>query len=454
MTRREKIGLVFTAALCANVLLIPAYLNGYMFFFVDTGRHLRMESFIDFTPPFYNLMLYPLYAWDLPWAVGLVQSGLAVALIWLALRVGLSRASAWTLVVAVGALSLASSLPYQAGLALPDAMTALGILAIALAPFERISIRILLALLAYYCAICHFSHLPILAGVLAAGAVLHAWLKPLGNLQLRRFSEAAMALILAFATQVSANYLLHGKAVYSIAGSTFVFARLQADGMGTDYLRERCPQEDWILCDFVSQLPMTSSDFLWADKGPRTTLGGFAPLMDETGEAVSGTVRAYPWRVAKNAARLAFSQLTEVVQFPHREQVDFDFLLEDLEQKHPAVFSSLTSSKQFRTSFDWSSPRRQTHRAIARNTMYALPLLLVLAWRCRLDKSVALAATLAVSVFANCAVCAIGSVATGRYGARVFWLAQFSVVLLALTLVEHWRRSRSPQSTSAPHDPQ
>ena len=130
---------LISVALAANALLLPAYCNGYLFFFIDTGRHLSLDSFTTLTPPFYNFLLYPLYVWNLPWVVGLTQASVAAVLIWLALRACLGRVSLRTFGIVIAILTAATSLPFQARFALPDALTALGLLAIAVLPIRTTS---------------------------------------------------------------------------------------------------------------------------------------------------------------------------------------------------------------------------------------------------------------------------------------------------------------------------
>ena len=455
MTPKEKISLTITAAVCANVLLIPAYLNGYLFFFIDSGRHLKLDLVLEFTPPFYNLWLYPLYAWNLPWVVGLAQSSLAVGLIWFGLRISLGRASAWALAATVGALTLGSSLPYQAGFALPDALTALGILAIVLAPFERPRLRVALATLTFYSAICHFSHVPIFAATFLGALGVHALVRRSGKLRISCFRETALALLLAFATQVSTNYLKHNRAVYSVSGPTFLFARLQADGLLGQYLREHCPEKRWAICASADQFPMPSSSFLWSPTGPGNVNGGFAALMDESAEIVTGVVVAQPAPVAANAARTTYEQLklAVAVDIPGRAYIDLPALFEPLERDHPRIYKSLRGSNQFQGQPDSASTLQRAHGLISSLTLYAFPLLLALAWRQRLHNPVVLATTLACGVFANAAVCAIGSEVYPRYGSRAQWLASFAVLLLAMALIESWKRERNSRPVLPSNDP-
>jgi hypothetical protein len=74
------------------------------------------------------------------------------------------------------------------------------------------------------------------------------------------------------------------------------------------------------------------------------------------------------------------------------------------------------------------------HVPIALMSMLALPFVIWFALRHDLADLARLAATVAVAILANAAVCGLVSSPHDRYGARIVWIATFAVALVPLRL--------------------
>ena len=98
------------------------------------------------------------------------------------------------------------------------------------------------------------------------------------------YGVLALALVSAIVGQsvvlLRAKYML-GETPVRIP---FLSARLIADGPGTDFLRDTCPENGFILCRFVHRFPIPSDTFLWQspDEG-----GVWAPSSEDNEELAS-----------------------------------------------------------------------------------------------------------------------------------------------------------------------
>jgi hypothetical protein len=93
----------------------------------------------------------------------------------------------------------------------------------------------------------------------------------------------------------------------SASGYEFLLARLFADGLATDYLRENCPKEPFVACRHLADLPTTQAEFLfWSP-----VRGDMAAHGDEIAEVVRGTIVSHPIRFMASTAKDTFIQLAE-----------------------------------------------------------------------------------------------------------------------------------------------
>jgi hypothetical protein len=74
----------------------------------------------------------------------------------------------------------------------------------------------------------------------------------------------AGGMLLLLATNIAG----HGRIALSPHGSSFLLARLVADGPAARTIAARCPEAGWYLCDFAGRLPEDADVFLWAPDSP------------------------------------------------------------------------------------------------------------------------------------------------------------------------------------------
>lgn len=300
--------------LAAPLLVWPAFLNGYPILFSDTGAFLAQT-------------LVPLMIWDKPWVYGpflhlfhwrvtlwgpLAAQALMVShLLWLTGRVVWGPRPIAHVLLSAGVAAFTTA-PFTIALLMPDVFTAAVVLCLFLLGFggERLSRgeTVWAGVVATVGTAAHLSHLPVAAAMVALAVVLTWRLGP----ALRMAAPLAAAILLLLGTNLAG----HGVLSLSPHGSTFLLARLQADGPAARTIQALCPERGWYLCAFTDRLPMDSDAFLWEPDSPMNRdaagtprfLGG-ALLSPEAREIVRETLAREPWAVARAMAHNAAAQL-------------------------------------------------------------------------------------------------------------------------------------------------
>jgi hypothetical protein len=257
----------FAAIMGGGLLLIwPAVLNGYPLLFSDSGAFLAQT-------------VVPLMIWDKPWIYGpfawifhqhvslwgtiLAQGVIVSHLLWLLARV-LGRATPAGHVLLCAALAVLTTLPWSAALVMPDILAPVAVLAAVLLGWGWAALRpgerIWLILLGSVATAAHLSHLPVMLALLAPALLLRLrWGRGLALL-----APLLGGILLLLATNIAG----HGRIALSPYGSSFLLARLIADGPAARTIAARCPAAGWYLCDFAGRLPGDADVFLWAPDSP------------------------------------------------------------------------------------------------------------------------------------------------------------------------------------------
>ena len=429
---------VLTLVAGALLLVWPALLNGYPIVFSDTGGLLSMA-------------LEPTIGWDKPWVYGpflfatsqratlwlpcLAQGLLLSHVLWMLQRATIGARHAQHLALC-GLLAATTAAPWFAALLMPDIFTPLTVLCLFLlaygAPLTRLERGWVTGLAAFSIAV-HLSHLIVAAAVLV----------PILVLRWRRLPICAAPLGIALAVLVLTNVVGNGVVGVSPFGSIFMLARLQADGVASDYLHDVCPAAGYRLCAWADRLPMDSDKFLWDPEGP-VWQGEYGPtlLAAEASKVVSASLRARPGAFAK--AALA-NTLRQVVMVRVGDALVPDYLdvtvLPRLVAYYPATEAArFVHGLQARGELvAEAAPFLWPHRVAL--LLGAVGSLWVLA-RFRRDPVFAgMAALLLVGIAANAFATGALSGPHDRYQARIAWL----VVLPPLLALAGWISRDAPR---------
>jgi hypothetical protein len=296
------------------MLIWPAFLNGYPLLFSDSGAFLAQT-------------VVPLMIWDKPWIYGpfawvfhqhvslwgtILAQGLILShLIWLLARVLGAATPGWHLALCA-ALALGSTAPWAAAMVMPDILTPVAVLCAALLGWAWPDLsrreRVWLILLGSIATAAHLSNLPVIFALVVLGALL--------RIGLRGCLRVALPLLGAVILLLGTNLAGHGRLALSPFGSTFLLARLIADGPAARSIMAECPASGWYLCAFADRLPQDAEAFLWAPDSPvnrrpdgsQIFLGGMV-LAPEASAIIARTLRREPLAVLRIGAANFLAQL-------------------------------------------------------------------------------------------------------------------------------------------------
>ena len=363
------------------------------------------------------------------WGSVLIQAALALAAITLTLRH--LNLFTWTkLVIVTSTLGLVSSLPFFASFLLPDVFAGLSLLAAGnlLAPgnllkhWERVFWISILATAAVF----HPSHLGIIAVLPAAALMAYFY-----NSKISKSGVAALVLAtcIGFASEVGFALILDKLRGVQVTRPPVIMARMIADGPGAAYLREKCPEAGFKVCDYVGRLGSNSDAFLW-DTSPAT--GVYSPSSQGRRRELANeqyrfalAVLAYD-PVGQVAASLndAFDQiklvgLSDFVQAAH----------EAYPKLPPEYSKALSETPIWRKEFPIAFFSSLTITAALLSLVYAGATLIKF-WRVISAQAKFLCLTVMLGQFSNAFICGALSGPHERYQARLTWLFPFIALIL------------------------
>jgi len=430
---------VRAAAILLGGLLLcwPAFLNGWPIVFSDTGAFLAqtvVPLMIWDKPWIYGPAIFPFHWHATLWGVVLAQGAVTSHLVWLLARqAGRARPAAHVALCA--ALALFTTAPWSVSLVMPDILVPAALLSAALLGWGWAGLgrweRAWLMLLGSVAAAAHLSNIPMLVAVLLGALVLRHWTPLL---------RAAIPLAGAATLLLGTNLAGHGVAALSPYGSTFLLARLLADGPAARTVAALCPGSGWYLCAFADRLPGDSDDFLWQPDSPvnRDAAGnaiflGGVRLAPEARAIIRETLRREPVAVAGHALvnwgrQLGLMAIGDVlpaaaVGASVRPGLTEGFPPAELRRYERALQQQDRLGHEARA-VAWLHPLV---------VLAAAPFLLLWAWRAW-QQGDAMGAGLRVAiilgVLGNAAATGMLSKPHHRYGARIAWLVPLAALML------------------------
>ena len=427
-----RIGETCTAIL---LLLVPALWNRFPFLEYDTGGYLARwyEGYLVVS----RSTVYGVFAlagWPLDfWPVVVLQAGAAVYVISLVLRAYGFGDRPFVLLGMVAALAVTTSLPFLADILLTDIFAGTAVLALHLLLFapDRLgrAHRIALVLLVAFCAATHSATFAVLLAILAAAAIARIWLPALASGAALRRGTAAVGL--GAVMLLGTNFALSGTLAWTPGGFGLVFARMLQDGIVTRYLNDHCPNQALRLCAYRDKLPKTADDFLWGG-GPFDELGRFEGLGEEMSKIALASLVEYPLAQVQAAIIDTAEQLVLVKS---GEGVE-NYLAHTygiIEYFMPSVLPAMRAARQQRGGVSFTAIN-ELHVPVALLSLALLPFVIAMVRRRGFADLSLLAATIAVALLANAAVCGALSNPHSRYGARLIWIATLTVALVPLRM--------------------
>jgi hypothetical protein len=416
------------------ILLLPALWNRFPLLEYDTGGYLArwFEGYlVPSRSTTYGLLLAAGWPLDF-WPIVVLQAAAAVWIIALMLRLHRFPVHPVALPAVTAVLALTTALPWLTSVLLTDVFAGLGVLALYALVFCRDRIgpreRIALVLFVAFAGSTHSATYAVLLGLAAVAFVTAACrLVPRGGL-------AAMtgALVLGAVMLLAANYVISRTIAWTPGGYGIAFGRMLQDGIVTRYLDDHCATEPLKLCPYRNDrnaLPLDGDSFLWGNS-VFNKLGRFSGLDDEMRTIVLGSLRDYPALQAEMAARATALQLVEVgtgegivTTLWHTYGI--------IGRYTPSLVPAMRAARQQQGELGFTAINA-IDVPVAWTAMALLPVLLILAMSsAEFADFGRLAATLILALIGNAAFCGVISDPHDRYGARMVWIAVFTIALAA-----------------------
>ena len=419
------------AGLAATLLLMaPALWNGFPLLEYDTGGYLArwFEGTLEVSrSTVYGLFLVAL-AWPDFWPAIVAQAALAVWIIALTLRAHGFGRRPLVLLVTVAVLTLATALPWIASILLTDIFVGLGVLALylvvlradTLAGWERAALVVLTA----FSAATHSATLAVLLTLLAAAFAVSLFNRPL--VTTAALGRGIAALALGPVMLITANYAVAGRLAWTPGGVALLFGRMLQDGIVARFLADHCPDPRFKLCEHRDELPTDADVYFWG-QSVFDRLGRFQGLDGEMRTIVLESLRDYPSSQIEAAAYAAVRQLFAVKtgegalnSLWHTYAIMQNFA--------PSALPAMRAARQQQGELDFRGVN-PVHVPIALAAM-ALLMIMLAVTRPIFGDLGPLAATAALAILANAAVCGVLANPHDRYGARLVWIATLVVVLV------------------------
>ena len=430
MQARDRALWALAIVLSMALLIAPALWNGFALLQYDTGGYLARwyEGYlVPSRAVVYGLILnagVPLAFWP----VLLLQSALTVWIVALMLRThGFERRP--LLLGIIAALSLLTTLPWLTSILLTDIFCGFGVLALYLLLLRSDALnrreRVGLILFVAVSAATHNATLAVLLGLLAAAGLL--WLIDRRRLPLASLGRGALALAIGALLVLAADFIVAKRLAWTPGGFALSFGRMLQDGIVKKYLDEHCPDPALQLCTYKDRLPDDADVWFWGSK-LFDQLGRFAGLGPEMKKIAVDSVIAYPALQAK-AALVATARQLIAVHTGEGVLTTIWHTYAIIEQFTPQLAPAMHAARQQHGELSFTAINELQY-PLALIAMALLPVIMWLAWRKTIPTAIGeLAATVTLALLGNAFVCGALSNPHDRYGARMVWLAAFTVML-------------------------
>lgn len=427
----RAVGAICFAVACF-ILLAPAIWNGFPLLQWDSGGYIA-RAFEPYLVPSRSVIYgyFAAFSWPLNyWPVAIIQSATAAFVLSLALRVfGLGK-HPYALPVIVGILCVATTLPWIAGNILTDIFAGLSVVGLHLLVAEddkltRIERGALVVVVAFAVA-SHSATFAILLGLLTLAAIVFVITRRFASS--RGLTHGAAAIVLGVILTLAANFAIERRIMWTPGGYGIVFGRMLEAGIVHRYLDDHCPHPALRLCAHRRELPRNADAFLWGE-GLFNDLGRFKGLGSEMRAIVLGSLRAYPVMQIKEAIKATALQLVSVAS-GEGVRNDMWHTYAIIQEHTPAAVPAMRAARQQKGEIGFETMNR-LHVPVALLSMALLPVLILfgIARPAFADLS-RLGATIVAAILLNAVVCGMLANPHDRYGARLAWIALFSVILV------------------------
>jgi len=216
----------------------------------------------------------------------------------------------------------------------------------------------------------------------------------------------------------------------SPAKSSFLLGRLFGDGLAADYLRENCPNRNFISCQWLSNLPRGDSEFLFL----HPLIGELKGHEDEIDAIAYGTIRAYPIRFFVSSVKQTLVQMVTLrtgdeIRMPSADRDSFLIIA----RVFPRDLLGFANDRQF---LDIMLPMTDVISLVHVVVFWlSLPVCLFFAWTDKFAQMNRFFGSAILFLIFNAMVCGALAGVTNRYQSRVAWLLPFCLIAYTCCLI-------------------
>jgi hypothetical protein len=315
-------------------------------------------------------------------------------------------------------LILTTALPWLASMLLTDIFAGLAVLSLFILVLhgEKISTLEKSSLFAFtgFAAAAHSATLGVLWGLCCCGFVARPLLGK--RIALTGLLQGSRTVVAGAATLVSANFALSDQWAWTPGGYGVAFGRMLQDGIVAQYRRDHCATEKLKLCPYRNELPHRRR--LPVGRQHVQHARPLSGLSDEIGHIAARSLAA----TAHQLVDVATGEGT-IGWLPHTYGIIERYIPRRSSRCTPHFGSTGTSGSLRSTGCTFRSrcsrccwSPRQVGHAI---------------YRRRFDDLALLAITVSLALSGNAVICGGLSGPHDRYGARIVWIATFTVLIAA-----------------------
>lgn len=427
------------------ITLIPVFYNGFPFVYSDTGAYIHhgFEGTVPGDRPFmYGFLIRHISLATSLWFVAVFQALVINYFVFRLINFVLGSTPKncinYCYISTCIFLNVFTSLPWFAGLILPDIFTSVTAIILVLILFEPKLNSYLTALDFVLLIVFSETHLSnIIVSVLLSASLLSLKLlfkQSFAGVSLKRIVMVLVLSILNIYIVKTIHYFKGGGFTTSKYAHLFLVAKLTEEGVLKPYLDEACKDKEFNICLYKDSLPQNSPEFLWNPNSVLYQLGGWDANANEYKTIVSQIFSSpkWVWMYGKAAAVSSFNQF--LLQNYREELIPYNegsspYISISWRFKHDVL--PYQQSIQQTQGIDINEVRQKSV-PFAWMVYTSLTLLFLLAVRNRFNGKLYLSFVVIFLFYVfNSAVTASLATVTARYTSRMSWL----FVLFALMLL-------------------
>lgn len=363
---RHRIEVLLIISLCVLLLLLPAFYNGFPYFF-NNDSAVYIESGCKFEAKPDRSIIYGIFVRYVSgfsiWMVVVIQAYLLAILLFLCFKHFSTtpnfRPRYFFCVLFITLMGAG----FDVSWVMPDIFTSISILSLALLLFAKplgkmkfIGISLIFCL----SLIIHSSHIYIVILILLSIAAvllfMLIWRKTFflkDMLKIKMPYITGLVILCAFSTAFIHSKCKNGKFSSSLGASVFLMNNMIEMGIIDSYLSEYCWENNYRLCEYAGRMP---NNFLWDPGSPLQKTGGWSKANQDEYLLIEKRILTHPKYLSLFLFKSALFTIKQFFNFDlDHAQKPTDYVRNTVAKYYPKENNRYRSSRQFlgRLNFFW-----------------------------------------------------------------------------------------------------